>query len=363
MSEQTQHGYLLLADITGYTSYLSQVELDHAHEILSDLLEAVVQRVKLCMTLSKLEGDAVFAYTPENLAPAGEYMFELVEDIYLVFRDRVDAIHRRTTCECRACRAIPTLDLKFFVHHGDYILQHVAGITELLGSDVNLAHRLMKNHISETTGWRAYALFTEQALQHIQHQPDELHSQLENYEHLGDVQTYSYDLHPRYQSLIEARHLFIKADEAHVSVSVDYPVTPAALWEWLNTPEKILTWSPGRHMVPVPRLGGRTARGARNHCVHGKDLVMIETVLDWRPFEYFTVMQESKVLPGDFYITYDLEPLGENGTRMRVNINMKYRFPTPGWLAVQLTGLFVRIFSMKTEYFKLSEMLRQQPIA
>ena len=31
MASQTEHGYLLLADISGYTSYLAQVELDHAH--------------------------------------------------------------------------------------------------------------------------------------------------------------------------------------------------------------------------------------------------------------------------------------------------------------------------------------------
>lgn len=32
-----EHGYLVLADISGYTSFLVQTELDHAQEILSDL--------------------------------------------------------------------------------------------------------------------------------------------------------------------------------------------------------------------------------------------------------------------------------------------------------------------------------------
>ncbi len=39
MEKTTQYGYLVLADISGYTSYLAGVELDHAHEILTDLLE------------------------------------------------------------------------------------------------------------------------------------------------------------------------------------------------------------------------------------------------------------------------------------------------------------------------------------
>ncbi len=357
MADQTQHGYLLLADITGYTSYLSKVELDHAQGILTDLLEAIVNRVKLCMTISKLEGDAVFAYAPETFVPSGERMFELVEDIYMAFRDRVDAIHRRTTCECRACQAIPTLDLKFFVHHGEYILQHVSGITELLGSDVNLIHRLMKNHISETTGWRAYALFTEKALSHIEYKPDELHPQSENYEHLGDVQTYSYDLHPRYESLVETRHMFINADEAHISVTVDYPVTPAVLWDWLNDPAKIISWSPNRYIVPVLRVGGRIGVGARNHCMHGKKITMIETVLDWKPFSYFTIQQESKMIPVDFFITNALEPLGENGSRLSFNLIAKFPVPLPGWLSARLGGMVVKVFGMDKEYFTLQKML------
>ena len=44
VTDQTmQHGYLVLADISGYTAYLAGVELDHAHEILSDLLETIVE--------------------------------------------------------------------------------------------------------------------------------------------------------------------------------------------------------------------------------------------------------------------------------------------------------------------------------
>jgi hypothetical protein len=36
MDEKTQHGYLVIADISGFTFYLSTVELEHAHEILPE---------------------------------------------------------------------------------------------------------------------------------------------------------------------------------------------------------------------------------------------------------------------------------------------------------------------------------------
>ncbi len=61
-----QRGYLVLADISGYTSFLSQTELDHAHEILTDLIETILKRFKPILTIHKIEGDAVFAYTPDS---------------------------------------------------------------------------------------------------------------------------------------------------------------------------------------------------------------------------------------------------------------------------------------------------------
>src|SRR5689334_11225969 len=143
MAQQMQRGYLLLADISGYTSYLAGVELDHAQGILSDLLEIIVGRLRSLMTIGKLEGDAVFAYVNEAQVGRGETLLELVEATYFEFRDRRENIKRRTTCTCNACRAIPNLDLKFITHYGDYMIQNIAGISELVGSDVNLVHRLL----------------------------------------------------------------------------------------------------------------------------------------------------------------------------------------------------------------------------
>ncbi len=42
MENKTQHGYLVLADISGYTSFLAKTELEHAHEILTELLNLIV---------------------------------------------------------------------------------------------------------------------------------------------------------------------------------------------------------------------------------------------------------------------------------------------------------------------------------
>ena len=242
MNNETRHGYLILADISGYTSYLAGVELTHAHEILTELLELIVERLTSYLTIVKLEGDAVFAHVPKTIILRDETLLELFESTYLAFRDRVEGIRRRTTCQCNACKAIPTLDLKFILHFGEYIIQNVSGITELVGSDVNLAHRLLKNHVSDATGWKAYALFTEAGLKQLSVKLENLHEQVESYEHLGEVKTYSLDLHRRYKELIESRHISISPEEADVTVRRTIAASPIIVWEWLNNIQKRLKW-------------------------------------------------------------------------------------------------------------------------
>jgi len=94
METKTQHGYLVLADISGYTSYLAGTELEHAQEILTELLETIVDHFKSMLTISKLEGDAVFGYVADAKAPRGETLLELIEGTYVAFRDRVEAVRR-----------------------------------------------------------------------------------------------------------------------------------------------------------------------------------------------------------------------------------------------------------------------------
>ena len=56
---EVERGCLVLADISGYTSYLAGVELEHSHDVLADLLDTIVRTAEGVLTLSKLEGDAM----------------------------------------------------------------------------------------------------------------------------------------------------------------------------------------------------------------------------------------------------------------------------------------------------------------
>jgi uncharacterized protein YndB with AHSA1/START domain len=327
MSASTQHGYLLLADISGYTSFVAGTELDHSHEILTDLLEIICAQIEKLLTIHKLEGDAVFAYAPEAIIVRGETILELIESTYAAFRDRQTDIKRATTCTCKACQNIPSLDLKFIVHHGDYILQQVRGIREMVGSDVNLVHRLSKNHITETTGWRAYLMITEPCLAHLDLKLEGVHEQMESYEHLGEIKTINIDMHRRYAELKEARRVFIDEADADLKFTVDFPTPPPITWEWLQDPKRRNLWSGEVHWYSGDRPKGRAGSGASNHCAHGK-MVSTEVTVDWRPFEYSTVDSYENGKKR-FSETFRLEPLLDGGTRVTNFLQVHLPLPRP----------------------------------
>ena len=78
MNQQTQHGYLVLADISGYTSYLAGVELTHARDILTELLQLIVEHFKPLLFIVKLEGDAVLQ--ADRITQSADRLSEAISD-------------------------------------------------------------------------------------------------------------------------------------------------------------------------------------------------------------------------------------------------------------------------------------------
>jgi class 3 adenylate cyclase len=169
----TSTGCLLVADITGYTAYLQATELAHAEDVLSDLLETMVSTLAATFTLSKLEGDAAFAHAPAGrVSPS--LILDTVEAGYFAFRRRLRDIDRATSCDCNACVLIPSLDLKYVVHHGEYVARRIAGTEELTGADVILVHRLLKTEAGTALGTRGFAAYTASTLDTFGMDPDVL---------------------------------------------------------------------------------------------------------------------------------------------------------------------------------------------
>jgi len=100
----------LIADISGYTGYLADVELDHAQDILADLIAVVVTALRPNFRLAKLEGDAAFTFATVEKIDAS-MLLDTVERCYFGFRRRRRDVRQATSCECNACLQIPDLDL------------------------------------------------------------------------------------------------------------------------------------------------------------------------------------------------------------------------------------------------------------
>jgi uncharacterized protein YndB with AHSA1/START domain len=289
MLSTAQPTCFLIADISGYTSYLAGVELDHAQDIMADLVGTIVTALRPTFRLAKLEGDAAFTYAPAGKVD-GTLLLDAIERCYFGFRRRRRDVRQATSCECNACVRIPDLNLKFVVHHGQALHQKMAGRDELMGSDVIVVHRLMKNSVVEEFGMSAYALLTQRTVDAMVIDPVTLGmtGTTESYEHIGEVRAWVHDLERRWQEEDSRQRVRVTAAEAAFSASIPTAAPPQLAWEFVTQPGRRLAWQAGTTEILVSNdVGGRRGVGTTNHCMHGKDAV-IEEILDWRPFDYLT---------------------------------------------------------------------------
>ena len=319
-------GFLILADISGFTAFVTSTELEHGPQVVAALLEAVMTRLSPPLEIQELEGDAVFALGPDGGPVQPLTLVGLLEDAFVAFKDRQRQLVLATTCSCDACRNISRLDLKLVVHHGQFIRQVVGGKSQVAGADVILAHNLLKNRVKD----RAYMLLTKVALAEtgVDTGASGMREQVESYEHLGEVRCVVHDLEPVWRRTIEARVVRIEPANAIFTVDVMLPVSPAVAWDWLFSPDKCQRYEANtKRIVQESGAAGRPGVGTRIHCAHTNEDI-VETILDWRPFRYCT--RDATRRPGNLTVRYttDLAPQ-DGGTR--VTISMALAPATPWW--------------------------------
>jgi class 3 adenylate cyclase len=166
--------YLLLADISGYTGFMTRVELEHgadfsagvpaAYAVLGALLDSVIIGLEPAFALVKLEGDAVFAAAAApSLDGQGQRVLDTIGATYRAFVDARTAAIPSNDHVCTACPAVAHLDLKVILHRGHTVRQSVGASSDLLGPAVTVAHRLLKNTIRDEIGYRPYLFLTAPA--------------------------------------------------------------------------------------------------------------------------------------------------------------------------------------------------------
>ena len=153
-------GLLLIADIGGYTTYMRthRMSLAHAEVNTSRLLGTVIDAVP-GLELVEIEGDAAFLYREVGAEDPAELVGEVARAAARMHR----AFHierqyvAKNLCPCAGCKEAENLTLKFVAHVGDVATQTIRDRFKLVGIDVILVHRLLKN----TVPLREYVLVTE----------------------------------------------------------------------------------------------------------------------------------------------------------------------------------------------------------
>jgi len=312
-----QRGFILIADITGYTAYLNDSELEHAQGTLTDLLELLIDHTKRPLIISRLEGDAVISYGLEAGFVNGQTLLETVEKTYVDFRKAIELMILNNTCQCNACANVSSLDLKFFVHFGSFVLQRLGDHDELLGTDVNLIHRLLKNSVTADTGIRAYLVCTDAAMEALGIDGSEtMVRHTEVVADLGEASMWVMDMQPLYEAGAAHTEIELAPSEIIGEVSVDIALPQEVVWDYMGDPEfrTVLLGSERQEVTDLK--GGRITTGTTYQCFHG-DKSYSQVVLEWAPFDR-VVVEQSLNLPGGpttMLLDYQLTPV-DGGTQL-----------------------------------------------
>ena len=162
-------GYLLIADISGYTDFirlhnmrtkplvgstLANMFEAHADKVIRDLLEAVIEKIEPVMQLNKLEGDAAFFFCPKSPDdfPADK-IFDVMTRAHEAFNQKSSDLVFVQACGCDPCLQSKNLRLKIVAHKGTFSIQKIRNFEEVTGEDVILAHRLLKNSLKSNEYW------------------------------------------------------------------------------------------------------------------------------------------------------------------------------------------------------------------
>ena len=185
-------GYLLIADISGYTNFvklhnlrqknvLGKIIADnfefHAEAIVSDLLESQhklffinlqtlisfldilpyfpqFEVIEPTLKLNKLEGDAAFFYIESNDSKnQADDIIRIMDKANESFNEKASSLVFVRACGCEPCLESKNLRLKIVAHKGNFAIKKIRNFEELAGEDVIFTHRMLKNGIESNEYW------------------------------------------------------------------------------------------------------------------------------------------------------------------------------------------------------------------
>jgi hypothetical protein len=154
--------FFCVPDITGFTKLMASADIAFTKEIIPGVLRKLLDNNILKMSVAEIEGDAIFFYRTGRL-PTVDRVVQQCKIFYDAFSNYIESLKKVDEENYNKHLANGQLGLKIIIHYGHVNVSVIKGRTKLIGQDVIIVHKLLKNSIQESE----YILFTKNYLKRI----------------------------------------------------------------------------------------------------------------------------------------------------------------------------------------------------
>jgi hypothetical protein len=148
--------FFFIPDISGFTNFMSQVNLQAGAAFMRDLLESIIDSNIYKLQVSEIQGDAILFYKFGQPLTLGELEKQTIK----TFTDFQQVLSGLAATYNFPAKIFKDVSLKFVVHYGHVGTALLKGMLKLIGTDMIIANKVLKNNISGNE----YLLMTEEYL-------------------------------------------------------------------------------------------------------------------------------------------------------------------------------------------------------
>lgn len=196
---KTEPILLCIPDISGFTKFMSDTDFELSSKVIPTLLNKIIYSNEIGLKVSEIEGDAVLFYKSGKM-PSLQKLVNQCAYFYSEFYKQLEQLKEDNNGSKKALNMPAVLGLKIILHYGEEVaMTKVGNQIKLLGEDLIIAHRLLKNKIR----LKEYLLLSEGLISY--YKDDELQGKFnwgklkENfteYDHVGKIKYHYIDLKP-----------------------------------------------------------------------------------------------------------------------------------------------------------------------
>jgi hypothetical protein len=318
-----KNALLFIPDISGFTKFVQNTEIQHSQHVISELLEVLINANTQDLQLAEIEGDALFFYKEENTL-SQEKLLAQVETMYTAFYSHLNILSKNRICMCNACATAPDLQLKIVAHSGELQFIDVHGNHKPFGNVVIEAHRLLKNSVDSDN----YVLVSDALAKEVwlpenyrsklfqfQQGCDSYDSKDINY-HFSEIDNSKLQL----KSFVEPK--FISFDcPAKLSMEKEFQVSALELIEVITNYKYRHSWVDGVDEF-IYNQDEVTRLGTEHICViNGKQLNFVTVTKKGKPGQIvYGELTESVPVAHKLYQFYIITPIDRNSCLVRVEV-------------------------------------------